>query len=87
MAVCESGRLPRSEHPRWRVTILNPACPSRKGSYRAKYTWPALRNGMTVAEWDAAARAVDERGEKSEGVPSVYPCECVKSGHIRLDPA
>ncbi len=87
MSVCDSGRLPRSEYSQWRVKVLNAACPSRKGTYRERHTWPALRDGMTVEEWDAAARKVDPRGEKSEGVPQVYPCECVKNGHIALERA
>ena len=86
MSVCDSGHLPKSEYPRWRVKILNPACPSRKGTYREQYNWPALRDGMTVKEWDVEVRKVDPRGPLTEGVPTPYPCECVKNGYIALEP-
>ena len=86
MRGCSTGRFLESEYSSWRVWKLKDECPSRKTSWRAKYTWPALQDGMTLKEWDIAAREIDPRGKKSEGVPTQYPCELRKKGYIDLEP-
>lgn len=86
MRGCSTGRFLESEYPSWRVRKLKDECPSLKTSWRAKYTWPALRDGMTLKEWHTAAQEIDPRGKKSEGVPTQYPCELAKKGYIKLEP-
>lgn len=86
MRGCSTGRFLKKEYPSWRVRKLKDECPSLKTSWRAKYTWPALRDGMTLKEWHTAAQEIDPRGKKSEGVPTQYPCELLKKGYIELEP-
>lgn len=88
MRGCSTGRFLESEYPSWKVRKLKDECPSLKTSWRAKYTWPALRDGMTLKEWNDEALAREFRGKRPcpEGVPTQYPCELLKKGYIALEP-
>ena len=60
-------------------------CPNNpipvKASYRAKYSLPSLKDGMTIQEWHKDAKSAASGGE---GIPNIFLTELVAHKFIEF---
>ena len=58
----------------------------RKDSYRTRFSWPSLQNGMSVTDWHVATKAAAqaEIGVAGEGIPNIFLTELVANDFIKF---